>query len=54
MTRTKTIFVPLAKLCLLVTLLSYGNALEAQIEVGAGTTCICSDGALGKIEIVAE
>lgn len=54
MTRAKNIFVQVAKLYLLVTLLSYGNVLDAQIEVGPGTTCICSDGALGKIEIVAE
>lgn len=54
MMRTKTNFVPVAKLCMLLTLLSFGNTVSAQIEIGPGTSCICTNGNPGEIEVIAQ
>ncbi|MEZ5038880.1 MAG: T9SS type A sorting domain-containing protein [Saprospiraceae bacterium] len=54
MTRTKRPFVPVAKLCMLITLLSITDQLNAQIEIGPASKCICTEGSPGKIELVSE
>ncbi|MEZ5038883.1 MAG: hypothetical protein R2828_03300 [Saprospiraceae bacterium] len=54
MTRTKRPFVPVAKLCMLITLLSIMDRLNAQIEIGPASKCICTEGSPGKIELVSE